>query len=62
MVVLDRCAVVRSVAREGFLGFVEGWVTVVATGRGVVSAQVEAARNWRWPWCDSAAMASRRLR
>lgn len=52
----------RSAAREGFLGFVKGGVTVVAIGRGVVSAQVEAARNWRWPWCDSAAMASRRLR
>ncbi len=49
MVVLDRYALVRSVAREGFLGFVKGGVTVVATGRGVVSAQVEAARNWRRP-------------
>lgn len=60
--ILNRYALVRSVAREGFLGLVKGGVTVVATGRGVVSAQVDAARNWRWPWCDSAAMASRRLR
>lgn len=48
--------------REARLGFVEGGVTVVATDRGVVSAQVEAARNWRCPWCDSAAIDSRRLR
>lgn len=47
VVVLDRYVAVRSVAREGFLGFMEGWVMVVATGRGVVRAQVEAARNWR---------------
>ncbi len=47
VVVLDRYAAVRSVAREGFPGFVKGGVTVVATGRGVVSAQAEAARNWR---------------
>lgn len=62
VVVLDLYALVRSVAREGFLGFVKGGVTVMATGRGVVSAQVDAARNWRCPWCDSAAIASRRLR
>lgn len=49
-------------AREGFLALVKGGATVVATGRGVVRAQVDAARNWRCPWCDSAAMASRRLR
>lgn len=62
LVVLDLYAAVRSVAREGIRGFVKRGVTVVTTERGVVSAHVDAARNWRCPWCDSAAIASRRLR
>ena len=57
-----RCAAVRSVAREGFLDFVQGAVMVVTAPRGEISAQTDAARNCLCPWCASAAIDSRVVR